>query len=649
MPLEPLDIAIVGGGPTATYALDRLTAALSFFRPARPIRVGVFEKSGRFGCGSTHAFDQPATSYMNRASADIALGADESNSAFTKIGGGFPTFLDWARSNGVNAIGEASERPLEGDETPSRALHGAALIAAFNSYVDRFENHAIGSCRLYSGEVIDVAPISGGGRYVIKLSGSGEREVATTEYLLLVTGHSETITSEEDRDLEIAAARHNHLSYVSNPYPLSNLDSDLKAARICIKGMGLTAIDAILHLTEGRGGRFYRGSGGDLKYRSSGDEPKYITAISPSGLLITARPRNERAARSLPAYEGAFYSFDAIDRVRQSRGVTRLLPDGTKRLQVQFETDVLPLIVLEMAYVYYNTICGSVHEAALRDSAHDTWSKFLADSDRDSSALNWLVAPIRDKASMLGIEPAFYWEDFLHRKVVGPNWHEAVLKAAELDLARSQKGNVKDPWKRAIDAVWRDLRKVHNYVLDFAGLTAESEAQFHEHYLRIYHRTSNGCCREAMEKIIALGRANTIDLSQGPGAKVGLTECGREFEVTSAEGRRSPVDMVICGYLHRFQPSTDCSPLYRNMIRRQLLQTWVNPGSQGSFECGAIAVNRKHQAWTSAGKVNENITLLGTPIDGVRYFQQSAARPFSASDIIEQLTAWALDLSKRFS
>ena len=100
------DVAIIGGGPSATYALDRLAAALAGHPPERPLEIGVFERTGKFGCGSVHADDQPITSYLNRAAADIALGA------------GLPPFLDWARRLGFDARGAPSRTELSGDATP---------------------------------------------------------------------------------------------------------------------------------------------------------------------------------------------------------------------------------------------------------------------------------------------------------------------------------------------------------------------------------------------------------------------------------------------------------------------------------------------------------------------------------------------------
>ena len=59
-----------------------------------------------------------------------------------------------------------------------------------------------------------------------------------------------------------------------------------------MKGIGLTFIDAVLSLTEGRGGTFERMPDGRLSYRASGGEPATILPFSRSGLPMAPKPHD---------------------------------------------------------------------------------------------------------------------------------------------------------------------------------------------------------------------------------------------------------------------------------------------------------------------------------------------------------------------
>ncbi|MGO6944398.1 FAD/NAD(P)-binding protein [Rhizobium johnstonii] len=647
-----LDVAIIGGGPSATYALDRLSAALINCRPARPLEIGIFERTGKFGCGSVHADDQPPTSYMNRASADIAVGAGRMVEDGMDLRLGESSFLAWAQAQGLDAHGAPSDTPLRGEATPSRALHGAALVSAFAAYRERIERNGLGRCHLYPDEVEAIRRPAQDAPFELRVrDGRNNTKVLQARHLLLVTGHTRTRTEANDATLDHAAQTFPGLCYMANAYPLTEIEDrvDVPSAKICIKGMGLTAIDLMLYLTEGRGGRFERDRLGKLSYLRSGREPHYLCAISPSGGLITARPKNEKAATGAAPHSGVFYTKTAIDRLRCTRGTRRKLATGEFRDQLDFEMDVLPLMVLEMALVFFGTGRDSETRDLLRRAGEPLCERFLVGSTSDGTSIDEIIAPLQQLGRRIGAPSGFDWRAEFYPTLAGDDFHDEVLNCAERDLRRARTGNLSDPWKCSADAVWRDLRGVHNHLLDFAGLTAESEAEFQRIYLRAYHRTSNGACKESVEKIICLGRSGLVDFGFGPSAGASFDGGSRTYVVTSS--RRPPVSVntVIFGYQRRFHPETDLSPLYRSSIADGLFTLWVNPGADVDFVSGAIAIDRHHHPLSADGAAEDRITLVGTPIDGVRYFQQTLARPNATNDVIEQLSRWAVQLVKGFS
>lgn len=72
---QEFSLALVGGGPRATYALERLAATIDRL-DGRRLAVHVYELGGEFGAGQVHSTEQPHTSYLNRSGSQIAFAAD---------------------------------------------------------------------------------------------------------------------------------------------------------------------------------------------------------------------------------------------------------------------------------------------------------------------------------------------------------------------------------------------------------------------------------------------------------------------------------------------------------------------------------------------------------------------------------------------
>src|SRR4051812_5695360 len=93
-----LSLAIVGGGPMCTYALERLAALLPRIATVR-LKISIFDKAGSFGSGATHSELQSVSSYMNRVASQIAFAADESNQRAGRLlrRALRPTFFEWTK------------------------------------------------------------------------------------------------------------------------------------------------------------------------------------------------------------------------------------------------------------------------------------------------------------------------------------------------------------------------------------------------------------------------------------------------------------------------------------------------------------------------------------------------------------------------
>lgn len=632
------DAIVVGGGPHATYALERLAWAAETRAAACRLRIAVVDRDGAFGCGAVHSWDQAPTSYLNRASGDVALGLGS---------GPMPDFHAWQEREA--AAGRLDAALGRGD-TPSRALHGRALAAAFATHAARLEGAGRGEVARIHGEAVAIAPMGDRPDAPLAVTVEGPCPVRlATRAALLATGHDRLAPDETESAYAAFAQARAGLAYVHDPYPLAALDDAFESAgaTVALLGLGLSAIDVVLHLTEGRGGAFQRDADGRLRYRPSGREPQRIVGVSPSGRPVLARARDVRATRGAPPHLAYALSIDAVERLRARRGRPATLPGRGETAQLDFDRDVLPLVLAEMACVHHAAAAPDAVESALRAAVPPALARYLdAPAGAAAEASAALLAAVDDAARAGGSIRRLDGRALMDGALPpgDGDWAARTRAAIADDLARARIGNLDDPLKAAIDAAWRELRPALAAALDFGGLTAASQERFARVGMRAYNRLSNGSAVEPMEKLLAVAQAGILDLSAGPGARVEPDPERGVFAVVGPRtGYRAAADVVIGARIRRFDPHRSRAPLYRAMLDRGLVTQWENPGADGEPGCrpGAIAIDARHHALDARGRPDPRLTLVGSPVDGVRYFQESLARPGARGGVAAVLGAWA--------
>ena len=727
---RPIDVAIVGGGPSATYALDRLVAALTAAHESldtgRPDRRGnrsagqnarqqairtlaVFEPSGHFGGGRVYAPDQPAHHLMNRNACDIALRGPVLRPIEDVARPPIPaSFLAW------QACEPRDEPPVADEDAPPRAMVGRAFAAVFAAQVRVLRSHFGIEVHTIPAPVTAITEMAdGSSRLALAVGGDAAPRFAARR-VLLATGHDWLSPDAAQIERSAFALARPQVAYARSPCRPDHWPPDTGSfytaptreaggadgRRVAVDGLGLTAIDAVLQLTEGRGGRFVRrddGRGRDISlvYRASGREPPQIVLFGRSGLLTTARPVNGRMARGLGSRHPALLTTARVDALRAAFGrPARIAGHGTI-LQLDFDRDLLPAIVAEMALVFHAT----GREVAFHDALAEAWrsildaaqgavsratieAEALGDRRREDPwrQVDQIAARLETAATDLGSKRRFDWRSTLlgwpaphvaaRPSAAGSppararkGWHATALTLAHRDVARAQRGNLDDPHKAALDAVWRDARPVLGAAIDFGGLTSASEARFRRFWLPIYHRQSNGAPIAAMQKMIALGEAGRLDLSAGPDAFARPDPGGRGWLVEGSS-TQAPVlaESLIEARVERFDPNRSQSPLYRTMLEQGLLALFddnestaarrntrfddpgPNTRERPERRFAPIAIDRHHRAIGRNGKIDPRILLVGTPIEGARYFQESLARPGAINATIEALDAWASEI-----
>ncbi len=717
--MRPLRLAIVGGGPSATYVMERLAATAPCHARPFSLDVHVFDSSGRFGDGQVHSSGQPATSFLNRIVGQVSFAADE-----TVMGAGplldpqlRPTLHEWCRRQFAETGDPLFD--LAPEDWPKRYVHGLALRESFARYVELLRAHPSVDVMLHPDEVVDVTETTTG----FELRTAGGTNVPA-DHILFVTGHSWNDPAAMPRTRSLLEfAERNATVYVPSAYPLENhLTTEVikPGCVVACAGMGLTAIDILLYLSEGRGGTFERQPDGTVRYQPSGAEPGSIVVYSEAGLFTFARPFNAKERDpELLEHRGVFLVEAAVDRLRESIGTPMEVGSAGLRRQLDFERHLLPVVLLEMAALYYRTLLGADAHRLLCERVGPAYEAFL-DGRGDYTAPETLVsvvsAVVNDLADVLDpllcgrirlaegrvLASAAGWDldatarrylevvfgasaaadvmarlaatapdappvdvvtrlrspwrhatslrdnAFSWQRVIRPvdatgspeAYRDAVLDFMDRDHRFAAQDNLTNPAKAAADGVWRDLRSVLAYAVDFGGLTADSHRQFLDVYLRHHNRVCNGAALEVMEKMKALIEHGLVDVSAGPNAR--LDTSGDRFVVHSPHtGARIPVDIVVDAKVHAFDPERDIRPLYPNLLRRGLVHKWHNPSADGAtFEPGGLDLTADFHAIRPDGQPDPRLTFLGPPSEGVMFFQLGALRPNQNHHVMRDILCW---------
>lgn len=374
--MRTVRLAVIGAGPTCTYVMERLAATVPALRGRVALEIDIFDKGGQFGAGAVHSDAQPRTSFLNRIVGQVAFAADESVAdagplLATDLR---PTLYEWCRRKFRETGDPVFD--VSKEDWPKRYVHGMALREVFGWYVDILREQPHVRVSLHDTEVVDV--VDGG----TELQVVGEAGVVTADHVLFLTGHSWNDPAKNRRLRPLVEfAANGGATFVGAAYPLEDtLGEDVAPAGSVVgcMGMGLTTIDVILWLTEGRGGTFEE-VGGRLVYRPSGAEPASVVAFSEAGLFTFARPYNAKE-RDLAALEhrGAFLTEPAIDALRASVGTPGVVGRIGARRQLDFTRHVFPLVLLEMAHLHYTTLLGADFGEFLAARASTRFRAFLA-------------------------------------------------------------------------------------------------------------------------------------------------------------------------------------------------------------------------------------------------------------------------------
>ncbi|MEB3371622.1 FAD/NAD(P)-binding protein [Saccharopolyspora mangrovi] len=477
-------VCVVGAGPRGTSVLERLCA----WADDRPLEIHVVDPFPP-GPGRIWRREQSDLLWMNSTVADVRMFTGPGTAKFGNAGA-VPTFEEWLATDAPHEL--SGELAALAQRLSGRSFAPRPLVGEYYSWVfDRVIATAPGSVRVvvHRTRATDLADGPDGRQLVTLADGSR----LAVDQVVLAQGNFEARATDEERDLSAFAERHGLRYFPSGYFDEARLRSVPAGEPVLLRGFGLTFIDCMALLCEGRGGRFEPDPDHGLRYLPCGREPVLFVG-SRRGLPYRAKFGYQLEPPPLPR----FFTAEAA---------------GELGVPLEFERDLLPLLSKEVAAAYYHEFFRTNPDRVRR-----SWPDFSADLvDLDWGGREWdeLVA-----ASVPEERDRFSW-NLLDRHldtVAGEDLQAAIRDHIAEDL-RHRGDPAFSPELAAVQgllsAVGVLIELAESERLSARSLVVELENGF----LPLLSFITSGPPPQRLAELLALSRAGVVRFL-GPGTQV---------------------------------------------------------------------------------------------------------------------------------
>lgn len=510
-------ITFVGAGPRTAGVVERLIASQAEIDD-RPLILHLIDPYPP-GAGRIWRDDQAGLLTLNSMAGDVTMFTDASCTIEGPIVNG-PDLATWAKDVREGRIRHIDIDPIADPELaeelqtltptsfPTRRLHERYMTWFLEQAVDGLSEGS--KVMWHREEVVSVADDESGAQVVTLSNG----DQLTTDLVIYSFGHLGSELTGEARYFNDFAA----LKGANYLPPSYTADIDLgefePGDEVIVRGLGLVAIDLIVLLTLGRGGRFLRTAEGNLEYRPSGHEPKLLLGSRrgvPYRSKVSSIPRGE-------PYVPRYFNAD----------VARRIAEATPGLD--FSEHLYPLIRREMLHAYYlELFTGSPDRVTM------AWAEFVAgldDLDLDGDAYAVLVEKaIPDPADRLDL-------GYLDRPLAGIRFGSAHA------LQQWTREYIQHNVERSTNPRYSEMQALFSGVL-YAFMSASEIAtspnwdptsftrEYQRRWYKFFSYIASGPPPERLEQLHALSEAGVVEFL-GAGVLVSADNETGEFVAKSA-------------------------------------------------------------------------------------------------------------------
>ncbi|MEX0661895.1 MAG: FAD/NAD(P)-binding protein [Balneolaceae bacterium] len=573
-------VAIIGGGPKGLYAFERLTAQFKASPPSERVEIHIYNRSTFFGAGEIYRTDQPTHLITNTPIGEINMWTEGDPPPV--ISNPLP-LTKWLYLKETTKLHE--------DEYIDRATVGRYLTNGFELIASNLPKNVYG--KYIIGEVADLNKDGETYALTVKINnGDLNHSAERYHHILLATGHPINRSTKQDDSVKAFAEKHEETGFIPFIYPTEyTFLPIIPDSSIGIKGMGLTFVDAVLSLTEGKGGTFKRNYNEKLVYQPSGNEPKVIYPFSRSGLPMI--PRKPSFWNTSPL---KYFTRQAIENHHLDE-------------KIDFKTQLLPLIKQDMTFSFYEikmkrfgfkddlVTCQSFEEV---EEFIKEFHEFHPDVKRFEPDL--FLSPLRDKI-------------FLEAK----SFNQYIYDYLTFFIKEARKGELISPWAAAT-AIWRKAVPLFCEFYSFGGFTPSSQREFDSTYRGLLNRVTFGPAVESTEKLVALMEDGILHFDIAENPDLILDEKPGMFVLNSKlYNTRRSVHTLVDARISKVSLPDDRSTLYENLLNRGEIVLFQNGSDQGSYQPGSIAITPEGFVVDKSGNINTNIVVIGTPTEGITY------------------------------
>ena len=588
--MKAFKIAIIGVGPKGLYGLERLLAQFAQKEANFELEILLFEKSGHFGCGEIYDPSQPDYLLMNYPNRNINVWPKENPAPIVAER---LSFVEWLADKRKSAPNELLHTFSPRKEVGQYLVHCYEQLKSNHPKSIRIFEHAL--------NVNSIRNADDG--FLISANGLGDDNSKEFMFdrVLITTGHS---SCSRDKSIpETLPPEIPSQHFVDFIYPVQEKLKDVPAgAAVGIKGMGLTFIDAVLALTEGRGGEFRRTTKGTIIYLPSGDEPKSIFPFSKSGMPMVPRSGHE----GLGNYKSKYFT---IDRILGKVGASE---------RPSFVNHILPLLIAETEYRYY--------EIAFDKRALTLYP------DEDFTKVREQIEIFHETYPE---EPKFGFGNLFNHSALTKEIKFGPLAYLRQLLQAAKEGSKQNAYMNAA-MTWGKLSEDFNKIYSHGGMTPDSHWLFDKKYRSKLNRVSYGPPLENFEKLIALMETGLLNFDFARNPRVDLKISG--WTLVNMFANSCEIDVLIDARIPVNAEPDDWCPLFKNMRKNGIIRPMQLYGDT-RYSVGCPEINELGQPIDSSGKTNSHITFYGTPTEGATYDNDTLSR--TRNNFVSQ---WAKDI-----